>query len=408
MKRLLSWCLILVLCLCLAACGSKPADTVTPGADARPTPTDTTHHKLGVIVYNTGDEEVIGFREYLQGYIEDNFPMVEFVYSDSIRSREQELEFIRGACAQGVDGFLSFLSHDLRAEVALCQENSVYYVLASGTVSEADFDAVADNPWFLGMFGPGQPFEYQAGADMARYFLREQTGTRYFILTGGAAMGNEMHYQRTLGILDTLSYAYGVSLAQNRQELADSAEPVTMDMEKFSITLCPGYVSREEYLNRAKETYASGEFDAVLCVLPPAEMVSAVGTTPMGVVDSYNTRNLQLFNDGTLRFVVGKFSSLAGPAFALMLNAVTGHAGEFRDKGRAIQVTQGFWVSDSREDYLEKYALSQSAAMNAYNFDDLSKVICIYNPKANLNELVALAEACSYRAVQARRENGAA
>ena len=121
------------------------------------------------------------------------------------------------------------------------------------------------------------------------------------------------------------------------------------------------------------------------------------------MVDSYNTRNLQLFNDGTLRFVVGKFSSLAGPAFALMLNAVTGHAAEFRDKGRAIQVTQGFWVSDSREDYLEKYALSQSAAMNAYNFDDLSKVICIYNPKANLNELVALAEACSYRAVQARR-----
>ena len=408
MKRLLSWCLILVLCLGLAACGGKPAGTVTPGTDARPTPTDTTHHKLGVIVYNTGDEEVIGFREYLQGYIEDNFPMVEFVYSDSIRSREQELEFIRGACAQGVDGFLSFLSQDLQAEVALCQENSVYYVLASGTVSEADFDAVADNPWFLGMFGPGQPFEYQAGADMARYFLREQTGTRYFILTGGAAMGNEMHYQRTLGILDTLSNAYGVSLAQNRQELAGSVEPVTRDMEKFSITLCPGYVSREEYLNRAKETYASGEFDAVLCVLPPAEMVSAVGSTPTGVVDSYNTRNLQLFNDGTLRFVVGKFSSLAGPAFALMLNAVTGHAGEFRDKGRAIQVTQGFWVSDSREDYLEKYALSQSAAMNAYNFDDLSKVICIYNPKANLNELVALAEACSYRAVQARRENGAA
>ena len=173
MKRVLALCLILALCLSLAACGGKPAGTVTPGTDARPTPTDTTHHKLGVIVYNTGDEEVIGFREYLQGYIEDNFPMVEFVYSDSIRSREQELEFIRDACAQGVDGFLSFLSQDLQAEVALCQENGVYYVLASGTVSEADFDAVADNPWFLGMFGPGQPFEYQAGADMARYFLRE-------------------------------------------------------------------------------------------------------------------------------------------------------------------------------------------------------------------------------------------
>ena len=104
-----------------------------------------------------------------------------------------------------------------------------------------------------------------------------------------------------------------------------------------------------------------------------------------------------------LKFVVGKYSSLVGPAFALMLNAVTGYAADFRDKGRAIQVVQGFWTSDSQEDYVEKYTLSTSAAMNAYNFDDLSRVVRIYNPDANLNELVALAEACSYRAVQARR-----
>ena len=39
---------------------------------------------------------------------------------------------------------------------------------ASGTVSAEDFESVEDNPWFLGAFGPGQPFEFQAGADMAR------------------------------------------------------------------------------------------------------------------------------------------------------------------------------------------------------------------------------------------------
>jgi len=403
MRRGLSLLLLLALCLSLTACGGKPAETGTTGTDAPPTPADTTRHKIGVIVYNTGDEEVIGFREYLQGYIEDNFPMVEFVYSDSIISREQELEFIRNACAQGVEGFMSFLSQDLRAEVALCAENGAYYVLASGTVSDADFDAVAENPWFLGVFGPGQPFEYQAGADMARYFLREQTGTRYFVLSGGGALGNEMHYQRTLGILDTLSHAYGVSLGQNRQELAVSAEPVTLDMQKFTVTVCPGYVSREEYLEQAKEAYASGEYDAVLSVLPPAEMASVIGKTPLGVVDSYNTRNLQLYTNGVLKFVVGKYSSVIGPAFALMLNAVTGYAGEFRDNGKAVRVTQGFWMSDSEADYTEKYTLSASAAMNAYNFDDLSRVIRIYNENANLNELVALAEACSYRSVRARR-----
>ena len=148
-KKAIALILALSLCLGLAACGSaKPA---APKHTAEPV------HKIGVIVYNTGDEEVIGFREYLQGYIEANFPMVRFLYSDSIQTEEEELAFIQSACDRGVEGFMSFLSRDLQAEVALCEQNHAYYLLASGTVSDEDFDAVADNPWFLGMFGPASP-----------------------------------------------------------------------------------------------------------------------------------------------------------------------------------------------------------------------------------------------------------
>ena len=395
MKKLTALVLALLLTLCTASCGqAQPEPPEQPKGSV---------HKIGVIVYNTADEEVIGFREYLQGYIENNFEMVEFLYSDSIRSREEELAFIQSACDSGAEGFLSFLSQDLAAEVELCGKNEAYYLLASGTVSAEDFEAVADDPWFLGMFGPGQPFEFQAGADMARFFIGEGVGTHYFVLSGGAAMGNEMHYQRTLGILDTFASAYGVAFPTSREELAATAEPVTVEMDKLTVTICPGYVSRDEYLETASRTWSAGTYDAVLSVLPPAGMLSVIGKVPLGVVDSYHTRNLQLFTDGTLRFVVGKYSSLVGPAFALMLNAVTGYAEEFRDGGRAVQVTQGFWKSSSQEDYVEKYTLSSSTAKNAYNFDDLAAVIKLYNPDADLNSLIALAEACSYHAVEARR-----
>jgi len=395
MKRLVALLLALALCAGLAGCSGKTTEE-SPRNDAEV-------HKIGVIVYNTADEEVIGFREYLKGYIEDNFEMVDFVYSGSIGSGEEELAFIQAACDDGVEGFMSFLTYDLKGEVALCEKNKAYYMLASGTVAAEDFEAVRDNPWFLGAFGPGQPFEFQAGADMARYFIREKTGAKYFVLSGGAPLGNEMHYQRTLGILDALANAYGAVFDKSRTELALSNVPVTVSTDRVSVTVCPGYISGDEPLKTAKAAFEAGKYDAVLSVLPPMEMVEVIGRTPLGVVDSYNTRNLQLVTDGVLRFVVGKYNSMVGPAFALMLNAVTGYAADFRDDGRAIQVTQGFWVSDSAEDYNEKYALSTSAAMNAYNFDDLSKVIRLYNPDANLNALVALAEACSYRAVQARR-----
>ena len=395
MKKLTALLLALILILCTASCGSSGTDNTTQK--------DKTVHRIGVIVYNTADEEVIGFREYLQGYIESNFEMVEFLYSDSITTREEELDFIQSACDSGAEGFLSFLSQDLAAEVELCGKNKAYYLLASGTVSAEDFEAVADDPWFLGSFGPGQPFEFQAGADMARFFIGEEVGTRYFVLSGGAAMGNEMHYQRTLGILDTFASAYGVAFPTSREELAATAEPVTVETDKLTVTICPGYISRDEYLDTASRTWTAGTYDAVLSVLPPAGMLSVIGKVPLGVVDSYHTRNLQLFTDGTLRFVVGKYSSLVGPAFALMLNAVTGYAEDFRDGGRAVQVTQGFWKSSSQEDYVEKYTLSSSAAKNAYNFDDLAAVIRLYNPNADLNSLIALAEACSYHAVEARR-----
>ena len=385
MKR--SFVVLLIIAICLGATAFAEGEM----------------HKIGVIVYNTSDEEVLGFKEYLKGYIEQNFEMVEFIYSYSINSEEQELQFIQAACDSGVEGFLSFVTYDLPGEVERCAQNGAYYLLASGTVSAEDFEAVQENPWFLGAFGPGQPFEFQAGADVARYFIREKAGSRFFVLSGGAPLGNEMHYQRTLGILDTLASAYGASFPESRDEIALTTEPLTVATDRVSVTVCPGYLRIEDAFNTAKAAFEAGEYDAVLSVLPPLEMTTVIGRTPLGVVDSYNTRNLQLVTEGVLKVVVGKYSSIIGPAFALMLNAVTGYAEDFREDGKAVKVTQGFWVSDSAEDYNEKYALSNSAAMNAYNFEDLAGVIRIFNPEANLNALCALAEACSYRAVQARR-----
>ncbi len=394
-KRAVALILALILCLGLCACGAD-----NPAA---PRHTDEPVHKIGVIVYNTGDEEVISFREYLQGYIESNFEMVEFIYSDSIQNAEQELDFIRKACDEGVEGFMSFLSHDLQAEVALCEENKAYYMLASGTVADEDFDAVAENPWFLGMFGPGRAFEFQAGGDMGRFFAEQDYGSRYFILSGGAAIGNEMHYQRTLGILNAFAAHYDVSFSQSREELAKTEQPVTVELDKLTVTICPGYVSRESYLESAKQCWAAGTYDAVLSVLPPAEMADVIGNTPLGIVDAFHTRNLQLFTDGTLKYCIGKYSSMVGPAFALMLNAVTGYAEEFRDNGKALRVTQVFWTSENYDDFVAKYTLATSASKNAYSFDDLARIIKLYNPYATVNDLVALAEACSYFAVEARR-----
>ena len=374
-KKWIVLVLALALCLGIAACGDSNATNEV--------------HKIGVIVYNLADEEVVGFREYLQGYIQKTFEIVEFVYSGSIRTQEEEMAFIQDACDQGVEGFLSFRTFDLKAEVELCEKNSAYYLLASGTVSDEEFDSVADNPWFLGMFGPGIELEYQAGLYMAKYFAKDLSNKQYLILSGGAGSGNEMHYQRTLGMLNGFSTLSGVTFGKPAEELAATTSTITVSAGPYSVTIVPGYLSTEEGFVRATNVYTMGRFDVVLSALNVGDFSSVVHGSKLGMVDSYNTRNLQLFSNGTLHYLVGKYSSSVGPAFALMLNAVTGYAGDFRSEGKAIKAAQS--------------ALSQSETMNAYNFGDLSAVCKAFNRDADLVHLIALAQASSYEAVLVRR-----
>ena len=189
--------------------------------------------------------------------------------------------------------------------------------------------------------------------------------------------------------------------------MAQATKVTSFSSGDYTVTVCPGYIATDESaFNSAKDTLSTGAYDAALSVLPPAEVVNYLGTATLGVVDSFNERNFQLFANGKMDYLAGKYSSEIGPAFALMLNAVTGYAGDFRDNGKALNVNQCLWVAESADDYNQKYALSSSKTMTGFNFDDLSQVCRVFNPNANVADLVKLAQECSYEAVLARRNNG--
>ncbi len=379
-----------------AVCGSVSAQEAAAGAGMET-------HKIGVLVYSITDEEVITFRTYLQDYIGACFPDVEFLYSDSITSAEEEMEFIRNVSDAGAEGILSFNSYDLAAEVELCAENEVYYMMASGSVSDEAFASVEDNAYFLGVVGPGSEIEYQAGADMARFFADQHAGDEYFILSGGAPLGNEMHRARTEGILDALQEAYGVNFDRTAEELAVSGEIGHAAAGDLTVCICPGYLDFEEFLEPAREEYGKDRYPVVLSVLPVSEMYNTVKGAQLGLIDCYNERNLQLYNEGNLSYLTGKYCSIIGPSFAAMYNAVTGFAEDFREDGKAFRLTQGFWTSDSAQDYVEKYSLASSIAINAYNYEDLQNVCRLYNPDATLGQLQELALSYTFEDAKERR-----
>lgn len=362
-------------------------------------------HKIGVIVYNTADAQVLAFRDYLENYIELCFPDVDFLYSSNVNTPEQEMEFIQLACDEGVEGILSFNSYDLKAEVELCEKNEVYYMRASAGVEEDIFKTVEDNPYFLGSVGPTDEMEYEAGYNMAKYFLEGSDAKEFFIPSGGAGFGVTMHVLRTQGILDAIEEASGAKFAQDTKEIAASPAAVTAQAGDMKVCVAPGFLDSEMFLPAVQEAYAANPYGVVLSVYPLGDLVNDVEKAEIGVIDCYSEENRLLFTDGIMDYVTGKFSSTIGPSFAAMYNAVTGYADDFRDNGKAFKFTQGFWTSDSMSDYEEKYAYSSSIVLNAYSADDLLAVCKLVNPDATYEDLKNLAEAYTFEDAVARRNN---
>ena len=144
MKKIVSILLAILMVLGVGGCSSMQEET---GGRSE--------HRIGVAVYDVTDDEVTAFREYLTDYIKKCFPEVDFCYSYAIRSAEDEMKFLEDACAEGVEGIMSFITYDLAAEVDYCASKGIYYMLASGTVTDEAYEAVADEPYFLGVVGPG-------------------------------------------------------------------------------------------------------------------------------------------------------------------------------------------------------------------------------------------------------------
>lgn len=399
MKRLIA--LLLVLLMVLAACGGKPdaAEAEKNQAEA----SGLQLHKIGVATYNIQDAQVQMFKEYLDGYIKECFPDVTFLYSDSISSEEDMMQFLQGCADNGAEGVMFFYTSDLQKEVEFCAEHKMYVIRPSGNVSDAEFRAVEDNPWFVGEIGPGAQAEYDAAVEMTRA-MENEDGT-YVILSGGAFMGNEMHRLRTVGILDTLQKDAGVRFRESSEALAVVSQPTVAEVDGLKVIICPGYMELESFLAPAGEAIVSGEYAAVLAAIPVTPLMDALNASNVqcGTIDCFSEDNYFGFQKGKIGYVAGKYQSEIGPAFAALYNAITGNGAKYRVDGKAFRLVQGYWTASDASEYDSMYALARSAAVNAYNYEDLYSVVNTLNPDADFAALRALAEAFSYEDCLARR-----
>ncbi len=394
MKKYIVFALIAVLVLSLFA-GCSPA--------VEPSTPDT--HKIGIATYNIRDAQIMMFKEYLDKYIKACFEDVEFLYSDSISGGEDMMEFLTLCADNGAEGIMVFGTVDLIKEVEFCAGHEMYLIRPSGTSTDAVFDAVASNPYFVGEIGPGAENEYGEAEKMTRALAGE--GKRYVILSGGASRGNEMHRLRTLAMLDVLQEVHGVQFEQGAEELAVVSEQTTVAVGGLELMICPGYLEGEAARKAASEVISTGAYTTVLSAVPVTALADVLDAAEVqcGVIDCFSEDNYLGFKSGRIAYVAGKYQSEIGPGFAALYNAVTGNAGVYRVDGRAFRLEQGFWRAANNTEYDSMYALACGAAVNAYNCEDLYSVIKILTPEADFEDLKTLTENYSYEECLARRSS---
>lgn len=366
-------------------------------------------HTIGVIVYDPDSSEMEMFADYYRDYIEAGFP-VNFIFSGKTTNAEEEIQYIDEMKERGAEGIISFggFADGFQDIIKECEKDEVYYALGSNSISDENYEAVKDNPWYMGSVGPNLDEVYQTGCDMTEYFL-DKGAKNFVIMSGGASAGNSLHQTRTKGMLETLEEKAGLVLSEDVETLSTTDEVTKLSDEggTVQVTICPGYTEMGGAgLDNLSTAFADGNCDALMSAFHVSTYLEKIADKEkeqnsnilVGAIDSFTDGNFEIFKEkdmfgnAPIDYVQGKYASLAGPAFAMIYNAITGNADAVKENEQAVRLYQGFWTATSEKEYVELYGYATGIYENAYSCDDLQEVIKVFNEDVTPEKFKELTE----------------
>ena len=358
-------------------------------------PTATTV-KIGVLVSDTTSAEALAFRAYYEKYIQSVYN-VEFMYSDELADAAAEQSAIDNFIANNCKAIISFSSSDRPAQIEKCESEGVYYAVATGTLTDEQYNTYKGYKYYVGAIGPDLATEYQAGYNMAKYFL-DKGITKFGMFTGASVYFTEMHIYRAAGMLAAMCDASGADYK------GATGMNIAYTIMNDGGNVIPGKIGNIE-INGVVAGY---DFDdawfgklAAVANDPNVEALLAVGSGQvtfagfkgegklLGDIDCYTADSVGLMKSGTLNYLEGKFSASIGPIFAATLSAVYGKPIRTAE-GNAFALAQGYWVAETAEQaasYLEvdasttspAYTKEQLDTLIGASYDDFAAFVAKYN-----------------------------
>lgn len=382
---------VLLVCLVLfagvlAGCGNNPGSGDGSGKAKA---------KIGVLIYDATDSEVVAFKNYYEKYIAKNYN-AEFVYSDTINTAEQEKAALENFIAQKAKGVISFSDQDRIASIKMCEDAEVYYAVGAGTLSDEQYEQVKDNKYYVGSIGPSLDNEEQVGYDMAKYYIGQ--GAKNFLVYTGGYPFVAMHKKRTDGMIKAFEEA-GVTYKEGANGTIG-----TFTGGDYTIDTMDGFPDDSgAFFGTAGQKLGAAKLEVVLTAALGVELfgtsISQVNPDlKLATVSSFTEAYKSAFNAEPAQtdYLAGKFASSIGPVFAAVYNAINGDIDTVRDNGQAFRLDQGYWTAIGKDQFNEMYDLSNNTDSPAYAKKDLDTVIKETNEQTDFNNFKAFVEAYRY------------
>ena len=331
--------------------------------------------KIGVLVSDATSSEALAFRAYYTEYIAPAYG-VEFIYSDELTDAAGEKSAIDNFIVNNCKAVISFSSFDRPAQIDQCESAGVYYAVATGTLTAEEYEEYKDYEYYVGAIGPSLDIEFQAGYDMASYYL-DQGVTKFGMFGGGVPYYVDMHIYRAAGMLTAMvekggeganykgAIDFGGILGQIYQDGGiDTGAIGNVEL----LAYVGGYDFDDAWFGKLAQMAGTEGIEAILTVGSGVDVLGSfvAGTdVKLATVDSFTEAMGEAMESGILDYVAGKFSASVGPIFAATLNAVQGEP--IRDgEGNALALGQGYWVATNPEQFAQYSAVDSSKDDPAY------------------------------------------
>lgn len=318
----------------------------------------------------------------------------KFIYSEELKSVEDEINFIENSQASGAVGVIDYCLFNIPQIISLCEDLEMYVSFHIQLGND-----LGQFKYYTGNGGFANPPKGAAYKHFLTNYLDEGFGKGILITSGLASSGNPQQVETTKACLEALQEHYGLTYETDIDTLVTTATGVEAKNDKgINIYVFPGGPMDDGFLTGLSSLLTTGKYDILIPFEVRADIIKTVDEAEQIIKSDIKVGGIASISDETTAIINSKdstgddmlngvycyiYSYSTATMFALVYNGITGHGDEMKtDTGSTRSYGSQGAIFDTVEQY-NTYKNWDDPANNSYAFTEemLSKLVVETNPE---------------------------